>query len=461
MHDPHNERMSGRETRAAGGLALVFAFRMLGMFMVLPVLATYGMDLAGATPALIGLAIGAYGLTQAVLQIPFGMLSDRIGRRPVIYAGLLVFAAGAALAAQADSIWGVIAGRILQGAGAISAAVMALLSDLTREQHRTKAMAMIGMSIGLSFAVAMVAGPLLTRAFGLPGLFWVTAGMALLGIAVVALVVPRAAGPLQHRESGVAGAVLWPTLRHPELLRLDAGIFVLHAVLMASFVALPLSLVENAGLPREQHWWVYLTALLIGFFGMVPFIIYGEKKRRMKQVLGGAVAMLLLCELFFWAFGGSLGTLLPATVLFFTVFNLLEASLPSLVSKVAPAGGKGTAMGVYATSQFLGAALGGILGGWLLQQGGLSAVFLGCAVLCALWLGFAVTMREPPYVTSLRFPLPPSALRDAGLAERLLKLPGVADAMVVAEEAALYIKVDSEQLDRTSIECAINAAPAC
>ena len=353
MHDSHSERMSSSETRAAGGLAMVFAFRMLGMFMVLPVLATYGMDLAGSTPALIGLAIGAYGLTQAVLQIPFGMLSDRIGRRPVIYVGLLIFAAGSVLAANADSIWGVIAGRVLQGAGAISAAVMALLSDLTREQHRTKAMAMIGMSIGLSFAVAMVIGPLLTRAFGLSGLFWATGAMALLGILIVAGIVPKDAGPLQHRESGVAAQALWPTLKHVDLLRLDFAILALHAVLMASFVALPLALVEQGGLVKEEHWWVYLTALLIGFFGMVPFIIYGEKKRQMKRVLLGAVSVLLVCELYFAFFGSSLRALVLGIVVFFTAFNLLEASLPSLVSKVAPAGGKGTAMGVYSTSQFL------------------------------------------------------------------------------------------------------------
>ncbi|WP_263146865.1 MFS transporter [Pseudomonas sp. RIT-PI-AD] len=452
MHDPHIERMSAGETRAAGGLALVFAFRMLGMFMVLPVLATYGQDLAGATPALIGLAIGAYGLTQAVLQIPFGILADRVGRLPVIYLGLLVFAAGAVLAANADSIWGVIAGRVLQGAGAISAAVMALLSDLTREQHRTKAMAMIGMSIGLSFAVAMVVGPLLTRAFGLAGLFWATAAMALFGMGVVALVVPRAAGPLQHRESGVARQALLPTLRHPDLLRLDFGILALHAVLMASFVALPLALVERGGLPKEQHWWVYLTALLVGFFGMVPFIIYAEKKRRMKRVLLGAVSVLVLCELFFWAFGDNLRALVLGTILFFTAFNLLEASLPSLISKVAPAGGKGTAMGVYSTSQFLGAALGGILGGWLFQHGGLATVFLGCAALSLLWLVFAATMREPPYVTSLRLPLSVVALQDVGLAERLRAVPGVADAVVVAEEAALYIKLDTQQVDRAALD---------
>jgi MFS family permease len=451
--------MSGSETRAASGLALVFAFRMLGMFMVLPVLATYGQDLAGATPALIGLAIGAYGLTQAVLQIPFGVISDRIGRLPVIYVGLLIFAAGAALAANADSIWGVIAGRVLQGAGAISAAVMALLSDLTREQHRTKAMAMIGMSIGVSFAVAMVVGPLLTRAFGLSGLFWATAIMALVGMLIIAVMVPRAAHPLHHRESGVARQALLPTLKHPDLLRLDFGILALHAILMASFVALPLALVEKGGLPKEEHWWVYLTALLVGFFGMVPFIIYGEKKRQMKRVLSGAVAVLCACELYFWQFGDSLRALVFGAIVFFTAFNLLEASLPSLISKVAPAGGKGTAMGVYSTSQFLGAAVGGILGGWMFQHGGLSFVFVGCAVLCAIWLAIAVTMREPPYVTSLRLPLSSAALEDARLAERLLAVPGVADAVVVAEEAAVYIKVDTEQLDRTSLERLVDPAP--
>ena len=461
MHDSHSERMSSTEQRAAAGLASVFAFRMLGMFMVLPVLATYGQDLAGATPLLIGLAIGAYGLTQAVLQIPFGIVSDRIGRLPVIYIGLLIFAAGAVLAAGAHSIWGVIAGRVLQGAGAISAAVMALLSDLTREQHRTKAMAMIGMSIGLSFAVAMVVGPLLTRAWGLSGLFWVTAGMAVLGILIIAVLVPKPQHALQHRESGVARQALWPTLRHPDLLRLDFGIAALHAILMASFVALPLALVSQGGLPKEEHWWVYLSALLVGFFGMIPFIIYAEKKRRMKRVLLGAVAVLLGCELFFWLFGTSLHALVIGNLVFFTAFNLLEASLPSLISKMAPAGGKGTAMGVYSTSQFLGAALGGILGGWLFGVGGVAAVFLGCALLAALWLGIAVTMNEPPYVTSVRLPLSPEVLREAGLAARLKATPGVADVFVVAEEAAVYVKVDTQQLDRTSLERLVDPASAC
>ncbi|MGE4407487.1 MFS transporter [Pseudomonas sp.] len=451
MQDPYSERMSASETRAAAGLALVFAFRMLGMFMVLPVLATYGMDLDGATPTLIGLAIGAYGLTQALLQIPFGILSDRIGRLPIIYFGLLIFAAGAVLAAMSDSIWGVIAGRVLQGAGAISAAVMALLSDLTREQHRTKAMALIGVSIGFSFAVAMIVGPLLTRAFGLSGLFWVTAAMALAGGIIVALL-PRAEAHVRHRESGVARQALGLTLRHPDLLRLDFSILALHAVLMASFVALPLALVEQGALPKDEHWWVYLTALLIGFFGMIPFIIYGEKKRQMRRVVLGAVAALLLCELFFWLLGNGLWMLVIGMVGFFIAFNLLEASLPSLISKVAPAGGKGTAMGVYSTSQFLGAGLGGVLGGLLYQQGGLALVFIGCAVLCTLWFGVAYSMREPPYVTSLRLPLSADALANAELGADLRGVQGVSDVLIVVEEAAAYVKVDTQQLDREALD---------
>ncbi|WP_417781722.1 MFS transporter [Stutzerimonas xanthomarina] len=451
MQDPYSERMSAGETRAASGLALVFAFRMLGMFMVLPVLATYGMDLQGATPALIGLAIGAYGLTQAVLQIPFGVISDRIGRLPVIYFGLLIFAAGAVLAATADSIWGMIAGRVLQGAGAISAAVMALLSDLTREQHRTKAMAMIGMSIGVSFAVAMVVGPLLTSAFGLSGLFWVTAGMAALGILVVAAI-PRAPAHIRHRESGVARQALGATLRHPDLLRLDFSIFALHAVLMASFVALPLALVNEAALPKEQHWWVYLAALVVGFFGMVPFIIYGEKKRQMKRVVLGSVAVLLLSELFLWWFGNQLWLLVAGMIVFFIAFNLLEASLPSLISKVAPAGGKGTAMGIYSTSQFLGSGLGGVLGGWLFQLGGLGPVFAGCAALCALWFVVTWSMREPPYVTGLRLPLSAGAACNPALTEQIMAVTGVSDAVVIGEESAAYLKVDMKTLDRAALD---------
>ena len=452
MQDHNSDAMNAQEKRAASGLSLVFAFRMLGMFMVLPVLATYGQDLAGATPFLLGLAIGAYGLTQAVLQIPFGMLSDRFGRLPVIYIGLLIFAAGSVVAGMSDSVWGVISGRVLQGAGAISAAVMALLSDLTREQHRTKAMAMIGISIGISFAVAMVVGPLVTRGFGLSGLFWFTAAMALVGMVIIAITVPKPAQQVVTRESGVAKTALAATLRNPDLLRLDLGIFFLHALLMASFVALPLVLVEQGGLPKEEHWWVYLIALFVGFFAMLPFIIYSEKKRQMKRVFVGAVGVLMGTELFLWLFADSLTLLIIGTLAFFTAFNFLEASLPSLISKVSPAGAKGTAMGVYSTSQFLGAALGGMLGGWLFTVGGASLVFAGCAALAALWLIFAANMQEPPYVTSVRLSVSPAAMQDTQWLIALSAQAGVVDTILVAEEAAVYVKFDTQIIDRASVE---------
>ena len=452
MQDHNSDAMNAQEKRAASGLSLVFAFRMLGMFMVLPVLATYGQDLIGQTPFLLGVAMGAYGLTQAFLQIPFGMLSDRFGRLPIIYLGLLIFAAGSVVAGMSDSVWGVIAGRVLQGAGAISAAVMALLSDLTREQHRTKAMAMIGISIGISFAVAMVVGPLVTRGFGLSGLFWFTAVMALLGMVIIALTVPKPTQQVQTRESGVAKAALAATLRNPALLRLDFGIFVLHALLMASFIALPLALVEQGNLPKEEHWWVYLIALFVGFFAMLPFIIYSEKKRQMKRVFVGAVAVLMATELFLWLFADNLTLLVIGTLAFFTAFNFLEASLPSLISKVSPAGAKGTAMGVYSTSQFLGAALGGMFGGWLFTIGGASLVFAGCAALAALWLIFAANMQEPPYVTSVRLSVTPAAMQETQWLTALSSQAGVMDAVLVAEEAAVYVKFDTQIIDRASVE---------
>ncbi|WP_370867344.1 MFS transporter [Atopomonas sediminilitoris] len=455
MHDSLNSPMTSVETRAATGLAMVFAFRMLGMFMVLPVLATYGQDLAGATPTLIGIAIGAYGLTQAFLQIPFGMVSDRIGRKPVIVLGMLLFAVGSIVAAQADSIGGVIAGRILQGCGAVSAAVMALLADLTREQHRTKAMAMIGMSIGVSFAVAMIVGPLLTKAFGLSGLFWSTAGMAMLGLLIVLVWVPTPNKRLFHREASVAREAMASTLRNGELLRLNAGIGILHGLLMASFIGLPLALVEHAGLARDQHWWVYLTALLVSFFSMVPFIIYGEKQRQMKRVLCGAIVVLALSEVYFALIGGGQTAWVFGIIVFFTAFNLLEASMPSLVSKVAPAGGKGTAMGVYSTSQFLGSAVGGMAGGWMYSTLGLDGLFIACAVLALIWLGIAGTMREPPYVTSVRLDLREQHVPQATLMARLSALAGVAEVLVIEEEQAAYLKVDSQVLDRAALEQAL------
>ena len=458
MLNNNDDKMNQQEWRAAGSLALVYAFRMLGMFMVLPVLATYGTDLAGATPLLIGVAIGAYGLTQAVLQVPFGMASDRLGRFPVIYLGLVIFALGSALAAMSDSIYGVIAGRVLQGAGAISAAVMALLSDLTREQHRTKVMGIIGVSIGFSFAVAMVVGPIFTRWAGLAGLFWFTAIMAVTGIGLIKWLVPRPQQQLTHRESGVSLSQFKQVLSNPELLRMDLGIFVLHAILMASFIVLPLSLQGMGGLAKEEHWWVYLIAMTIGFFGMIPFIIYSEKKRKMKRTVQGAIFVLLLCELYFLIVANSLAGLIGGIILFFVAFNFLEASMPSLISKLAPASSKGTAMGVYSTTQFLGAALGGILGGWLFSIGGAAAVFSGCAVLAAIWWISTWFMGEPPYVTSTRIELSTPALQNTQWLNQLLQQQGVNEAVMVAEEAAVYVKFDAKLINRTQLESLITGS---
>lgn len=438
------EQMTPNEKRATLGLSLVFAFRMLGMFMVLPVMSLYGQNLQHATPILIGFAIGAYGYTQALLQIPLGIISDRIGRMPIILIGLLVFVLGSVVAACADSIWVVILGRVLQGMGAISAAVMALLSDLTREQHRTKAMAVIGMSIGASFALAMITGPIIAFYFGLHGLFWFIAAMAFTGFLLMLFVVPKPNQQLLRRDSSVAKADFIPTLKDPDLFRLDFSIAAVHLVMMANFMALPNLLVTEIGLPKEQHWWVYLVAFMGSAFGMIPLIIYGEKKRQLKKVLLATVNILLACSLFFGLDHKSLWPLLIAMIIFFVAFNTIEAILPSMISKVAKSGAKGTAMGIFSTSQFLGAALGASLGGILINAGGLPAVFIGTAVICVLWLVVIFRMNEPPHVTSLRFALSTEGLLAEQLETHLKAQKGISDVMLVPEESAIYVKFDKQ-----------------
>ena len=289
--------MNALEKRAIASLASVYAMRMLGLFMVLPVFALLGSELSGATPALTGLAIGAYGLTQALLQVPFGLLSDRLGRKPLIYVGLVIFAAGSLLAGASDSIYGVIAGRALQGAGAIASVLMALLSDLTREEQRTKAMATVGITIGLSFSLSLIVGPLVASVAGLAGLFYFTALLATIALGIVRFLVPEpVAGALTSDHLPVR-AMLGRVLTDSRLLRLDFGIFALHLVLTALFLLVPVLLTQELGLPAERHWWFYLTIMVTSFFAMVPFIIIGEKYRKMKPVLSGAVALLIAATL--------------------------------------------------------------------------------------------------------------------------------------------------------------------
>lgn len=452
-HHPRGAAMTPAERRAALGLGGIFAARMLGLFMILPVFSLYAVDLQGYTPALAGLAIGIYGLTQATLQIPFGMLSDRVGRKPVITAGLLIFALGSIVAAMADSLWGVIAGRALQGAGAIAAAVMALAADLTREDHRTKAMAVIGISIGMAFTLALIAGPVIGTWFGLSGIFWVTAGLAILGLAVLHVYVPSPGMPRLHRDAEPVPGQFRQVLRDGQLLRLDAGILILHMVMTATFVALPLAIRDYGGLAADRHWQVYLGVLVASVLLMVPFVIIAEKHRRMKQVFVGAILALGLAQLGLLGTDDRLLDLVLSMVLYFAAFNILEASLPSLVSKAAPPQSKGTAMGVYSTSQFVGAFLGGASGGWMLQNYGTDGVFGLCAAMTGLWCVIAMTMRSPRYLTSHMIHVGQVSNSEAShLATRLTRITGVAEAVVIVEDGVAYLKVDRRALDEEALE---------
>lgn len=450
-------KMTPGELRATWGLGTVFSLRMLGMFMVLPVLTTYGMALQGASEALIGLAIGIYGLAQAIFQIPFGLLSDRIGRKPLIVGGLLVFVLGSVTAALSDSIWGIILGRALQGSGAIAAAVMALLSDLTREQNRTKAMAFIGISFGITFAIAMVLGPIVTHRLGLHALFWMIAGLATLGILLTLWIVPDSKNHVLNRESGMVKGCFSKVLMAPALLKLNFGIMCLHIMLMSTFVALPGQL-EAAGMKAADHWKVYLVTMVISFVAVLPLIIYAEVKRKMKRVFLFCIAILLIAEIVLWGSGPHLRELIIGVQLFFLAFNLMEALLPSLISKEAPAGYKGTAMGIYSTSQFLGVAIGGSLGGWLDGFFDAQTVFLMGALLATVWLLIAMTMQEPPYVSSLRIAIPDDVDADEKLKQRLLAKEGVKDALVIADERSAYVKIDSKVTNRLDVEQIIRPA---
>jgi MFS family permease len=386
--------MSPLEIRASLSLASIFALRMLGLFLILPVFAVHAMHLKGGdNHTLVGMALGTYGLTQGMLQIPYGMASDRYGRKRIIILGLVLFALGSFVAAIGDNIYVIIAGRALQGAGAISAPVMAFLSDLTREQHRTKAMAMVGSSIGLMFALSLVGSPLLYRHIGMGGIFILTGILALAAIWVVASVVPRE--PQAKHEEHVGPARLRDVLRNPHLLRLNFGIFSLHAVQMAIFVVVPLALIGAGGLPVGEHWKIYLPVVLGSFVLMVPAIFYAEKKDAIKPIFLASIGLMAAVQLGFVFSLQNFHALVILLLGFFVAFNILEASLPSLVSRTAPASAKGAALGVYNTTQSLGLFAGGAAGGWLMQHHGRAPVFIFGAALIALWAIAASTMQVP------------------------------------------------------------------
>jgi MFS family permease len=388
------------ERRAVIALALIYALRMLGLFIILPVFALYAAGLPGGdNKTLVGLALGAYGLTQALLQIPFGWWSDRTGRKPVIYVGLLLLALGSAVAALASSLYVMLIGRILQGGGAISGAVLALNADLTRDVVRTKSMALIGASIGLTFVASIALAPVLTRWIGVPGIFWMIAALALLGAALVKFLVPTPQAEVAHAETQARFADFSRILKLGDLLRLYFGIFVLHAVLTALFLVVPFRLLEWK-LELGQHWQVYLPIMIISTLCMWPLIAAGNRGGTLKRVVIGSIALLSVAQLLLAASGHNFWLLMLGLVVFFTAFNALEATLPSLISRVVPASMKGTALGIYGCVQALGPALGAVIAGYLWQSYGVQAVFVFCVALSLLWLVIALPMRAPATASS-------------------------------------------------------------
>lgn len=445
------DKMTPVEMRATVSLASIYGLRMFGMFSILPIFAIYASTLPGNPSSLmIGLALGAYGLTQAMFQLPFGMASDKFGRKPMIYLGLSIFAIGSMVAALAINIEWVIIGRSIQGAGAVSAVVTALLADLTRDENRTKAMATIGATIGVAFAISLVGGPLLNQWIGVSGIFKMTALLTLAAIAVVKFVVPDPVHSHYHSDASAAPAKLKDVLKNTQLLRLNFGIFALHAAQMAMFVVVPFAIVKSSGMNENQHWMIYLPVLLASFVLMVPAIIYAEKQAKMKQVFVGAIAIMFVAQLMFSASIQHFWGIVTSLTLYFIAFNVLEASLPSIISKMAPAAAKGTAMGVYNTAQSLGVFVGGALGGYLSHKLGFASVFIFCSVMMFLWLILAYSMQAPPAVRTKMYSMDEAVAELTSdkaeiLRDKLIKLTGVIEAVVLPEERTVILKIDKVQ----------------
>jgi predicted MFS family arabinose efflux permease len=451
VDDPQKDRMSPLEIRAALSLSSLFALRMLGLFLILPVFAVHAGTLPGGGDLLlVGIALGIYGLTQGILQIPFGMASDRYGRKRVIVFGLVLFALGSVIAAYADDIWITILGRAIQGAGAISSAVVAFAADLTRDQHRTKTMALIGGSIALMFALSLVAAPAMYRLIGMSGIFLFIGALSTAAIFWTIYVVPAEPSELRDQSRRVRANELGEVMRNPELLRLNFGIFVLHMAQMSLFLVLPLALVEHAGMPVADHWKVYLPVVLISFLLMVPPIMAAERQGRMKMMFIGSVLLMAVVHLGFVMAYRDFWMVVILLTLFFVAFNVLEASLPSLITKLAPAHARGTALGVYNTTQALGLFVGPWIGGWIAKNFGVAQVFVFGFVLFALWVVVAWPMRAPGDLERRNFPLGKAA-DPIALREGLARLRGVREVTVSADEGVARLTFYRGMLDEQAV----------
>ena len=440
--------MNSVEKRAILGVGGIFALRMIGLFMIVPVFSVYGDNYAHATPFLIGLAVGIYGLGQAIFQIPMSLAADKFPRKPIIFLGLILFALGGIIAANATDIYEVIIGRALAGSGAVSAVLMALLADVTREEMRTKAMATMGLTIATSIMLAFAFGPLLVGSLGISGLFWLTSGFAILAMLLL-FFVPTPLRVLKHNlDNKSIGQQLATVLKIGDLNRLHIGIFALHLTMTAIFVILPHQLNDVLGLSVRQQGLVYLPLLFIGFAVAIPFIIIAEKKRKMRQVFLGAIALMTV-SLVLLAIGSQVGIgIILGLLLYFMGFNLLEATIPSWISKRAPVANKATAMGLNSSSQFFGAFVGGAMGGLLLSQPNLLAWGI-LAIIMAASLLLIIPIADPPYLSSTTVTIPKNIdIQD--WSRQMLAVDGVDELVVMAKEQVAYLKLDKTQLTDTS-----------
>lgn len=443
--------MSKSELRAAASIGLLYVVRMLGLFMVLPVLPLVADDLAGATPFLVGVALGVYGLSQASLQIPLGLASDRFGRKPVIFGGLLVFIAGSLVAGFSNHILGIIIGRFLQGCGAVASTLLALVADVTRVEHRTKAMAIIGMSIGASFGLALILGPWLATFGGLSTVFFFTAAAGTLGLVVLALVVPDTAVRSRDPSSSVSTDRLLGVIAEPDLRRTILGIFLLHYLLMSSFLVLPVLMRATGQIDDASHHLVYFWLLLGSFLLMAPIMYLAEKPKYMKRALVGTIWLFVVANLVLADVVG-LYLVLAGMTLFFMAFNLMEVLLPALVSKTARVGDRGTAMGMYSTAQFAGAFVGGSVGGLIVAVWDIHYLLYANAVVCGLWSLYASGLSKPGDYRTITCTVHDEGQWSASqVADALLSIDGVVDVAMIEQERLAYLKVDNDKYDESAL----------